>query len=766
MRKKIFLSCVVASLIATSGYAMSQDTVINDKNTTGVFLREYQGLNITSTGSIENDNLLSAVDSNSSVHINNSGKIIIHSDSNSSVVMGIKQNINMYGDIVNTGIIDISNSNARSVIGINEDISSSEERLDINNSINNSGKIIANSSNADAIGISIGSLNFADSTIYLNDHINNINGDIVNSGDIVANGKTNAFGILEYSDGNNSSGDIKNSGNISVNSQETSVGIYRGNFSGAMSGDIINSGSITAIGQGAYDIGIAEVGYNSNNTSIINSGTITAHTAFWVNGYDDYSDVNSTILSNTILNSGTINTYNIVAPYSNLINSGKINLHGHETTRLYDFQQTKSGVLSIDANLSADGNASNPTISALHHASIADGSTINVNIISSSDTITQSFLDNNGTISNVVTAKNGIDANASELSITDNSPILDFQAFIDNNETLSLKAIKNKHVSPENTPLIAVSAPIVEIQTLNVLNSVVQNRQDNARGLGSGDIAFSDKHLWFKPFGMYTKQDDKDSINGFDANTYGFGLGADGEYKEGRRAGFAFFYSNSKMDINHISQSSDSNIFNLIAYGSNPMIDDKTMMFYQAGIGIQRSTSKRYVTSISKTAKANYTSKSFYIQAKATRDYDINDKLIITPAVKGSLRYFKTPSYSETGANANNLNIDSTTTTQVLFGISADMKYKINDSTKLVSNFALNYDFNNDAQSVDATYQGTPGIIFNTKGIKNSAFGYGLGLGVSKKLKKGFTVNVKYDLSGRGSDFTSHAVMAKLKWIF
>ncbi len=91
-----------------------------------------------------------------------------------------------------------------------------------------------------------------------------------------------------------------------------------------------------------------------------------------------------------------------------------------------------------------------------------------------------------------------------------------------------------------------------------------------------------------KPFGGYTSQDNVDGINGFSANTFGLGFGIDAEYKSGNRAGLALFYTNADVDTNDVDQSSDIDVFNLVAYGSNPLFDDKTSLFYQVGLGLQK----------------------------------------------------------------------------------------------------------------------------------------------------------------------------------
>ncbi len=740
-QNRVLLSCVVASLLSSGAYAScSGDIEINSPNTTGVTLNCSGNLNVTSSGSIklsyESDTSV-AVNSYSNGTILNLGHITVDSNS-TDYVAGIQQK-EAGANIINKGHIDVNSTGT-------PDGTSGIWTYGNDINITNTGTITVSSSSGWLAGILS----------------KNSFGKIVNSGTITvdSNGTLGA-GIVGMHQ------DITNSGTITVNStgnHNYNFGIY------GWESNITNSGTITVDGASGYNTGI--YAHSDINTTITNttSGTITASTAIRTDG-----DGASTIL---IQNQGIINTSAIYAPTSTLVNSGTINLHnsdrfdGASIISVGTFNQTSTGTLSIDAHLTDTNgtvSATNPTVRA-GSATLADGSTINVNVMSDSTATTKTFLDQNGTINNVIVAayKGGVvDANTTKLNITDDSPVLDFEAFMnDSNTTLSLKAVESTTIAPKDSPMTAVSTPTIGAETLNILNTVIQARQSDMRGLGSGDIAFKDRHMWFKPFGMYTKQDNKDGINGFDAHTYGFGMGIDGEYKEGKRAGLAFFYSNTNLDINDIIQSNSLDVFNLIAYGSNPIADDKTMLFYQAGAGVQKNNAKRYVSQNNQTAKADYTSQSYYAQVKVTRDYDINDKLIVTPAIKGALRYFKSPSYTESGAGAYNLSVDSVSTTQVLLGLAANIKYKINDKTKFISNLALDYDFNNDAQSVDAYYQGTPGVIFSTSGIKNSALSYGLGLGISRELKKNLVLNLKYSLNGRGSDFINHSIQAKFRWRF
>ncbi|MDX1809800.1 MAG: autotransporter domain-containing protein [Sulfurospirillaceae bacterium] len=749
---RIVLGCMAISLMISSGYAGPPNLItISNQMTTQVTLANRDILNITSSGGIKIQNIAnSAIDSQSRLSILNDGNVDINiTDPSTHNVYGIGQHINMYYWLSNSGTISVTSNGTGNTIGISQDTTNSIGS-GITNDINNTG-VINVYSNGNSYASGIVQMSF----------VGNISGNINNTGVVTidVNGSRDSTGLTQMSFGGTITGNINNTGVITtdVNGSSLSTGIMQMSLDGNITGNITNSGTIDAKSSGVGNsTGIVQYSQNGIITgNITNSGTINALLGVGI-------DSNT---SGNITNSGTINADSINVGLANFTNSGTINLHGSTSSSAKYYTQTSTGVLSIDANLSANGTATNPHIIASSSALIADGSTINVNVIGNG--VERSFLDNNGTINGVITSSN-IDANVTKLNITDNSPILNFQAFMnDTNTSLSLEAIAaNTSVTPQNSPLTAVSTQTIGLQTLNMLNSIVQTRQNDIRGLGSGDIAFSDKHMWVKPFGAYTKQDDKDGLNGFSANTYGMGLGFDGEYKEGRRAGFALFISNTNLDVNHVVQSNDLNTYNFVAYGSQPIVDDKSVLFYQAGFGIQKNSTTRYDETSSQIAKANYTSKDFYIQAKATKDYDINDKLRITPAIKGVYRYFYSPSYRESGAGATNLSVESKSTTQMLLGVMTDLRYKIDENTDFISDVGLMYDLRDDANSINAIFQGTPDILFTTTGIKNSALSYNLGLGLSKHLKKDLILNVKYTLSGTGSDLINHALIAKFRWKF
>ncbi len=613
------------------------------------------------------------------------------------------------------------------------------------------------------------------------------NGTVLNIGTITSE---SADGIYIYAGGSNAlTGKIINEGNITVGKNGLSI-------EGINNGSISNSGTIVANQDGIY------VGLNQGN--ILNSGTIVANNYAIDIGYAG---------TGTVTNSGTINGNLNITSTGLVTNSGTINLNGATTSTIAgDYTQTSNGILGIDADIASATDVNYSKLAIAGTATLYDGTNIRVDV--NGTNINQiKFLLSDSALTNVITA-NTLDVNVSTLNITDNSFILNFIA-VKNNNALDLnitrastieEAIKNAGTVLQNggvaktldnmaiginddidtfkaylytlptektisqavastTPTLPIATSTVGRQLINTMSHVIESRQASIKGFNSGDKLFTNKNIWIKPFKEYTKQDNTNNITGFSANSSGVGIGIDGEYTTGCRAGLAFFYTNANVNTNDIDQNSNLNVFNIIAYGSNPVIDDKTNLFYQIGYGIQKTNTSRTIMGLNKTATADYNAQSYYLQLKETRNIKINERFNIRPAVIISYIYYKNPSYTESGADGVNLHIDNFDSNSFIMGVENDFNYNINKNTKIISNLTISYDFSNKAQTVNANFTGG-GATFSTEGIKNNPLIYKVGLGVAVKLNKDNYIDFKYDFNGRGSDFLNQVISAKFNYKF
>ena len=315
-------------------------------------------------------------------------------------------------------------------------------------------------------------------------------------------------------------------------------------------------------------------------------------------------------------------------------------------------------------------------------------------------------------------------------------------------------------VKPKNT----LNSQNVSYQITNAMSHVVQSRQASVRGLNSGDVAFADKNIWVKPFGGHTSQDDVNGIDGFSASTYGFGMGIDGEYKHGSHVGLALFYTKADVDTNNVAQSSQLDVFNLVAYGSNPIIDNKTNLFYQLSYGLQKTDTKRAVSGVG-VATADYTSKVFFAQLKAIKEIQLHENLQAKPALVGSYTHFRSPSYSESGIGGLNLSVNKFNSDAFVLGLGSDFIYSLDKTSKLSANIGLSYDFSNSAQALTSSFQGGGGV-FSTEGIDNGSIIYKVGLGYVKKVRENLFLDFKYDFEGRGGDLQNHVISSRVSYKF
>ncbi|MDQ1327519.1 MAG: hypothetical protein QG641_802 [Candidatus Poribacteria bacterium] len=727
--------------------------------------------------------------------ISHSGTIEASTTTEEGTAYGIYMSDN-YGTVTTDGSID-----AHSLNGSTYGIYSENDNGGV---INANNSIISTSTNGDASGIYIGGNNqnltnngsieaHSDNSRATGIEISNTNdGTVANINSITAESITgDAYGLAVSSN----NGTISNSGTIeSISTEGNAYGIYV-SMTNAMDGLISNSGTIIAnsIDNDAYGIYV-----NDNMGTVTNSGTITAPIALYL--------TNSGTVENT--SSGVING-DIQAGMSNFQNNGTINLHSTDTSTVNNFTQSATGVLGIKLNSGADGIPTYSKLSAGDTVILNAGTTINVNVQTA--TYYQDLLIGQQ-LTDVISATT-LTVDVSTLNVTDTSALLNFTAVIDGT-TLDLDVIKgvsildatqnsgvvgaygaasvleeyegddsdlNNFISSlntleteeevaqailETTPTTTAALSNMSTQFYNSMSSIVQSHQNNPRGMNSGDMVLGDKNLWVKPFGSYSKQNNKDGLNGFSAHSKGVGIGLDGEYENNQRIGLAVFYTQADADTNGVSQNTKLDILNLIAYGNFPIIDNETNLFYQLGMGIQQTSSTRTITAPALTAKADFNAKTLFANIKLARDMALNNSLNLSNQLFGTYVYYKNPSYSESGAGGLNLNVQGFNTTSLVFGVEESLKYSMIEGTNLILNVALGYDFGDTNQNVLASYHGASGTTFTTNGIDNGPWTYKTGVEIAQELQDNLSVNVGYDLDGKGSDFKNHSVSAKVNWKF
>jgi uncharacterized protein with beta-barrel porin domain len=623
-----------------------------------------------------------------------------------------------------------------------------------------------------------------------------------NSG-IVANSGTitsNDTGIFVYSN----DGMLQNSGTITARKN--------GINSHANSGTIENSGVINA------EVGI-KTSINDGGR-VVNNGIINASRYAIMSGVGDNDS-----LSLVVNNGTTYGSYNTIGANLENNGNITLNTNDQINTKNYrqsadgmltmivesDAQETKV------ASIHADGNVSIEDGSSLYfHTAAPKGVRITQWYSSLQDSkITKGYKEFNGDEGVVITGDN-IDINVSKLNIEDSSTLFEYSLEKDGNNSVNLivsKAaspfgsfLRSNHLSGTAagaagaldrvfakdsamngdiedfmtgfealgsteqksnallslTPSSTSASSHATMQMMNSMSGVVQARASSARGMSSGDALFRDKNIWIKPFGSYTRQNNESGIKGFQARSKGVSMGIDGALDDGKRVGVSLFATDTSVDTNDIAQSNDMKSYSLIAYGSLPLFDSKTLCYYQIGGGIQRNSSSRYIMVADTTATASYTSKTFMVSARVERNFNLAEGLRVIPAIEGAYRYFSNPTYSEVGAGGLGLNVNALHDHETVVGVGGSLAYSLASKTELYAGAMAHYDLADHTNSVTASYEGAADVVFSSNGIDNASMLYSANAGLHQELAKGFSLNIDYGLSRKTSGFTNHTLSAKL----
>lgn len=483
-----------------------------------------------------------------------------------------------------------------------------------------------------------------------------------------------------------------------------------------------------------------------------------------------------------------------------------------------NFTQTKDGKIQIKVDNSVDANAPKYSqVFATDEIILEDGTTIDFNVVKNPNEklLIGQTLENVFVVDSTTT----YDYNVENLNITDNSALLNFEAVENSSYGLDFNIVEGKSIADattpnesnssdaakvldklkdsgnnlggfisalnskstdkqvaqavkETTPVIAASIAGSTNQVQQTIGSVISGRQLGIRGIGtpsganSGDFLQGNYSAWSKVFGAKAKQDDKDGFDGYSFDSYGVAFGADKEFGENKRFGLAFVYANGDVDTNNVEQSSSLDIYNLVAYGSTPILDKDTVFFYQLSLGLQDTQTSRKENTTNTTAKADFNGYLASASARVIRNIQINDNLLVVPTVKAMYSYIKNPSYSETGAGALNLNIDELSTDSFKVGLGADLEYKLKDGYTLLSNAMLHYDIEEASNVSTSSYSGNSSLSFTTKGMENDKLSYEAGVGIKKSINEDTDFRFEYNYEGRDSTFSNQTISAKLSWKF
>lgn len=417
-----------------------------------------------------------------------------------------------------------------------------------------------------------------------------------------------------------------------------------------------------------------------------------------------------------------------------------------------------ANIIEVDGTLTSDGTFTVTDNSLLFNFdAVKDGNTVDLTLSSASSS-------SSGGATTTAVINTGSPASLGAATIIDN--------VIANNPTGELSSnfvnltTEEEVANAVESTLPGVSGGVSQMTNIatNAVTGVVAARQDLTRGLSSGDGFMTDRHIWFKPFGGWTEQDDRQGVTGYDIDSYGLAAGFDGDVSSTWNVGFALAYINSDVESNLASGSHTIDMDSYMAkVYATKMFDDVTALNLQVGAGISDYDSNRRIFT-GDVANADYDSWNVQLSAELERSYQISEKTVMTPYIHADYGYVDVEDYSESGAGALNLNVAGDSSDSLIIGAGVKGNHSVSVSLLLMANAGVGYDVMADRSSLTSSFAGG-GAQFTTEGIEPDEWVYNAGVGAKYSLDNGTEITASYNIDAR-QGYTNQSVSANFRLMF
>jgi hypothetical protein len=539
---------------------------------------------------------------------------------------------------------------------------------------------------------------------------------------------SNAFNVNALNISNTGAFNFTNPGVSSSNTMNTGITAVNGVNNAGVLNVSTNTGSITGnytqANNGAYNVAVTNT--TAGSTGLLNvsgvsslAGTLNAS----VTGRTYYG----TGTKITVVNAGTLN-----GNFSTINGVGSLNGNSFTTVAGTNLLETISGNQVI---LVTGGNGQSTYLAATQaqNNSAASGSAAMLDTISNSPSNWQV---NGSSMQDVLNKLNadGITGGSAKVSN-------------DISQTL---------------PVIVGASSLQAAQMVGVFNKVVQDRQDVLRGLSSGDGFIATRDFWIKGVGSFAKQGNVNNVSGYSANTGGISFGIDKEMSPRSNLGaYAAIASDNINSNSSVAPSSiKANTYLVGAYGDYKL--SNTMLWnYQADVGTTNNNENRTVGFMGWTANGNYNSLNAHVGTGIKNVMPIDDKTRFIPSARIDYTNINTNSYSESGAQALNLNVSSQTYNQLLTSVGLRLDRDIAEKLTLSANVGAGYNPLNNNVQITSAFQGG-GSTFVTNGLNVSPWLYNAGVGITGQIAKDVSVNVRYDVQFSPTSYTNQVIGAKV----
>lgn len=273
--------------------------------------------------------------------------------------------------------------------------------------------------------------------------------------------------------------------------------------------------------------------------------------------------------------------------------------------------------------------------------------------------------------------------------------------------------------------------------------------------------------VWAQGIGFTGSQGTRRGQDGFDADTLGMAVGGDVRVADPLRVGVAFSYSKTNVDSTDNSAGSgmDVNSYQGTLYASYtgaPWYVDGMLIY-----GVHKYDNTRAITALGQTATADYEGQQYTAQVAGGYPLAFGNT-VVTPNVSLAYSRLNQDGYTESGAGAANLTVDSQQTDSVRSGLGVKVSHAYKSGTmRLVPEVRATWFHEYAAKELETTsaFAVDAGSAFTTTGAAPTRDSLALGIGVNLMDADQLTVSANYDAELK-EHYLGHAGTLQVRWDF
>lgn len=481
------------------------------------------------------------------------------------------------------------------------------------------------------------------------------------------------------------------------------------------------------------------------------------------------------------------------------IEEGTLTLMKPHTTFIGDFDMEESNSV-LEMYLGNDTNPALPVLKVTGTTDIAPGAQLHLLARSSDFRVSPG-----GTRYTLISSGNLIGGN--NLTVTSSSALLDVKSFgVDGNDITSVVTTKSSEVLAENTLAVGgstnaavavgrvsglmsqldeqdpvyqafanagtdaqlarlseslspdVSRGVLHATTNSqtLVSGVINERSSRAR---NGDSA-TDKGVWLQSLSSDANQDERRGVAGYDADSHGVAVGADGQLNADTTLGLAYSYLDSdvKSDLGNKTKVTGHALTLYSNWVHDNWFVDASLMY-----GWNDNASKRYIAGTQ--AKADYDSDVFGVSALAGYSLRLMPDVVLEPQVGARYANVGMDAYREKGSSAS-LNVGSQRYEVGEMGVGARLAAAFavgTGSLEPEANVMAWHDFVGDKVATQSSFV-LGGDSFTSRGTTPVRDSYELGLGANYRMGA-WSVGGSYNYV-TASGFDSDGFTAKVRYAF